>query len=232
MIQLNLLPAVKIQYIKAERSRRIALSLAVLISIAAITILILLLGYDGYQIKTLGDLKKDISDDTKTLQDKPNINKILTVQNQLTELTSLHSGKPAADRLFNYLNQITPTQVNINSLTCDFVQKTLNITGTTNALSSVNQYVDVLKNTSFTIGTDKSKQPAFSSIVLSSFGVNSGSKTPDQAINYTIGMSFDKAIFDNTKDTNLQIESGVITHSSKPDSPSLFQFNSAQPGGT
>jgi Tfp pilus assembly protein PilN len=223
MTQLNLLPDVKLEYIKAQRSRRLVLSVAVLVSVAAIVLLLLLLSVDGLQKKHLSDLNRDISNETSQLQNKPNINQILTVQNQLESLTSLHASKPAASRLFDYLNEVTPAQVSINSFTTDFTQQTATITGTADALSSVNKYVDTLKYTTYTTDAQSGNKPAFSNVVLSSFAINSGSKDSTQAVNYTITLSYDKNIFDITQKINLTVPSLITTRSGLQQPTDLFK---------
>ena len=150
MIQLNLLPDVKLEYIKAQRSRRLVFSVSVLVTIASVALLLLLLSVEGLQKKHLSDLNNDISSETSKLQNEPQINKILTVQNQLESLTALHAGKPAATRLFDYLNQVTPANVNITDFSIDFTKQTTTVTGTSDSLSSVNKYVDTLKFTTYT----------------------------------------------------------------------------------
>ena len=55
MIQLNLLPDVKLEYIKAQHLRRLVLSVSVLVTLAAVVILMLLLVFDLAQKKNLSD---------------------------------------------------------------------------------------------------------------------------------------------------------------------------------
>ena len=223
MIQLNLLPDVKLQYIKAQRSRRLVLSIAVLASIAAIAILLILLAVDGLQKKHLSDLNRDITAETGKLQRQPNINQILTVQNQLQSLTALHSGKPAASRVFDYLNQVTPAQVSISNFTIDFTTQAVTITGTADALSSVNAYVDTLKATTYTTDSNSQASPAFNNIVLTSFGVSAASQDKSQAASYTINLSCDKTIFDITQKVKLAVPNGTVTRSSLQQSSDLFK---------
>ena len=75
---------------------------------------------------------------------EPQINSILTVQNQLESLTALHSTKPAVSRLFDYLNSLTPSQISITNYTSDFTQQTVTVTGSADALSTVNQFQHAL----------------------------------------------------------------------------------------
>jgi hypothetical protein len=237
MIQLNLLPDVKLEYIKAQRARRLVLSVSVLISLVAVAILVLLLGVDGLQKKHLSDLNKDIKNDSKTLKQKPRINQILTVQNQLESLTALHNAKPAASRLFNYLDQVTPVSVDINNFTTDFGLQTATLTGDADSLSSINQYVDTLKFTSYTTTDSKAATKAFSNVVLSSFGLSSGATGPqaNKPANYTITLSYDRNIFDITQKINLSVPNKVTTRSEVNQPGELFTTapaTSAPSGGT
>ncbi|HVV25463.1 MAG TPA: PilN domain-containing protein [Candidatus Saccharimonadales bacterium] len=224
MIQLNLLPDIKLAYIKAERTRRLVLSASFLVAGVAIVILLLLLSVDGLQKKHLSDLNKDINSESSKLQNEPQINKILTVQNQLNSLTNLHSQEPAASRLFDYLNEVTPTSVSISDFTIDFTQQTATITGTSDNLAHVNQYVDTLKSTTYTSDNNPSGQPAFSNIVLSSFSLSSGSGAgTSQSASYSITLSYDTTIFDITQNVKLTVPSITTTYLSANDPNDLFK---------
>jgi hypothetical protein len=231
MIQLNLLPDVKLEYIKAQRSRRLVLSIAILASIAAVAILLILLGVDGLQRKHLSDLNHDITAETTKLQNEPHINQILTVQNQLESLTALHSAKPAASQVFNYLNDVTPTPVSISNFNIVFTTQTVTITGTADALSSVNTYVDTLKYTTYTTDTASKSSPAFSNVVLSTFSLNSASQDKSQAASYTINLSYDKNIFDVTQKVKLAVPSETTTRSTLQQSSDLFKASSNPTAG-
>lgn len=223
MTQLNLLPDVKLEYIKTQRSRRLIFTLSIIIGVASVALLILMVSVDGLQKKHLKDLNNDIASETSELQHKPQITKILTVQNQLESLTALHAGKPAATRLFDYLNQVTPVQVNINSFQVDFTKQTVTITGTADALSSINKYIDTLKYTTYTSSDDKSPKSAFNNVVLSAFGLNATTKDATQAATYTITVSYDPNIFDITQSVNLLVPSLVTTRSQLDQPGDLFK---------
>lgn len=232
MIQLNLLPDIKMKYLKAQRSRRLVLTVSVLVSAAAVGLLLLLLSFGALQKKHLSDLNRDINSEKSQLQKKPDINKILTVQNQLESLTALHAGKPAAPRLFDYLNELTPASVSITHLTVDFTQQTATINGTADALSSVNKYVDTLKYTTYTTGSNSTPTKAFSNVVLSSFSINSSSSAGGnvQPANYTITVGYDKTIFDITQTVNLSVPSLTTTRLQQDQPTDLFQA-AAKGGG-
>lgn len=225
MIQFNLLPDVKLEYIKAQRIRSIVLSISIILTIASVAALLILLSIVGLQKKHLNDVKRDVTSETSILQNKPNIGTILTVQNQLESLTALHNGKPAADRLFDYLNELTPASVSITNMSYDFTQFTGTITGTSDALSDVNQFVDTLKLTNFTSNEDSTESPAFSDVVLSNFSLNTSAQNPANQANYTITFNYNKSIFDNTQTIKLEVPT-VTTRAQLQNPTNLFQATS------
>ncbi len=223
MIQLNLLPDVKLFYMKAQRQRRLVMSACVLVTGGAVVLLLLLLSVNGLQKKHISDLTKDISKENSQLENKPDIDKVLTVQNQLQSLTELHDQKPAAARVFEYLNQVTPASVSITTLSVDFTQDTATITGTSDSLSNVNKYVDTLKYITYTTDDSTKPLPAFNNVVLSSFGLNTGAKDASQAASFTITLSYDKTIFDNTQKVKLTVPSATTTRSQVTQPSDLFK---------
>ncbi|MDB5165090.1 MAG: hypothetical protein JWL89_716 [Candidatus Saccharibacteria bacterium] len=222
MIEFNLLPTVKMDYIKAQRQRRLMFTVSALVAIVAVGLLIALLTYEGLQKKHLGDLNKDIASESAKLKAEPGINKILTVQNQLESLTALHAQKPAASNLFGYLNEVTPTQVSISNFNVDFTTQKVTVTGATDALSSVNKYVDSLKFTTYTADGASAKTKAFNNIVLDSFGLANGTDKAKGA-SYSISFTYDPIIFDITKKIDLTVPSITTTRSSVDGSGDLFQ---------
>lgn len=238
MTQLNLLPDVKLEFIKAQRMRRLIFSVSVLVAAAAVGLLVLLFSLNLLQKKYISDLNKDITADSKTLKNKPQIDRVLTVQNQLKSLTQLHSAKPAAARLFDQLNETTPTSINITSLDVDFVAYTITITGGADTLKDVNTYVDTLKFTTFTAKDNDPTIPAdqraktggkaFGNVVLSSFSLNtqdgSGSATAgSKPATYTVTLSYDPDIYNLAKDVKLSVPKKTTTRSALTNPAELFQ---------
>lgn len=220
MIQFNLLPDVKLQYLKAARTRRLIMSISVLASAAALVVLaLLLLDVEVAQKHHLSTLNANIKQSDSKIQQIPQLNKILTVQNQLDSLDSLHAGKPAATRLFDYLTQTTPTNADINNMTTDFTAQSVTITGTADALSTVNEFVDTLKFTTYqAVDSQGNKQSdkAFSNVVLTSFGRS------DTKVTYTISLSYAPPIFDITQDAKLVVPKLVTTRSELDHPNALF----------
>lgn len=199
MIQFNLLPDVKQEYIKTQRIKRLVISISFLASIAALVVFLILVSTVYLvQRKSISDLSRDIKTDSAQLENKPNIADILTVQGQLTSLSSLNAQKPSASRLFGYLSQLTPTQATISDLQIDFSQNTVTINGNAPSLDVVNTFVDSLKYTNYSLQGDTASTKAFSNVVLASFSRSTKAT-------YSITLVFDPTIFNNAKNVSLTI---------------------------
>jgi hypothetical protein len=231
MIQLNLLPDIKLEFIKAKRSKRMVLIFAGLAVVVSVALLIIMLSLTSLQKKHISDLNKDIDSSEKTLQDTPDLAKILTIQNQLNKLPSLYAKRPEVSRLFPYLEQTTPVGVGIAHLVVDFSVSSLTIEGTSDSLESVNRYVDTLKFTTFK-STEASAVPeteavestdagtnAFTEVVLSQFGRDATEAS------YSITLKFDTLIFDSSKVIELIVPETITTRS-ETELPGNGVFNS------
>jgi Tfp pilus assembly protein PilN len=226
MIQFNLLPDVKLEYIKARKLKRMVVIVSSIVAGSALTLMILLfLGVAVFQKSHLNNLSKDINSKKGELTKTQDLDKILTIQQQLNSLPKLHDGKPVVSRLFPYIQQVTPKSVSIDSLDVDFASKTMKVSGAADSISTINTFVDTLKFTNFKTSEDKDSQAsesknAFSSVVLVSFGKD------DKGSSYQISLNFDPSIFDGTLDVALSVPPGKITTRSETEKPApLFEPN-------
>lgn len=212
MIQFNLLPDVKLEYVKTQRTKRFLTLVSFLVSVAGIAILIIAIVFvDVVQKKSLSDENNDITRYSGQLRSIPNLNQILTVQNQLSTLTSLHDQKPVTSRLFNYVSEVTPPQASLNQLAIDFTANTLTFGGSAPSLDVVSAFTDTLKATTYSIGGSGSTN-AFTDVVLTSFGRDQSGAT------FTISCSFDPAIFNTNNSISL-----TVPQSSGANLSSVFQ---------
>lgn len=217
MIQFNLLPDIKLEYIKTTRTKRLIMLIAAMITAISLTVMILLFTIvNGLQATHLKNLSAEIEADANAIKDTQDIEKILTIQSQLTSLPALHEQKPVASRLFKYIGQVTPVDVSIAKLNINFTDQTIIVTGAADNLGTVNKFVDTLKFTEFK--TDGTQERAFFEVVLSSFGKDV------KGASYTINLKFKPAVFDSAHDIELIIPNIITTRSQteKPDE-ALFQ---------
>jgi Tfp pilus assembly protein PilN len=225
MIQFNLLPDIKMQYIKARRQEHLVIFASTVAIIAAVAVFVVLIVIvDVVQKKQLSDLHGNISTYGSDLQNTQNFDQILTLQNQLASLPALHNAKPAASRLFTYLTQLTPTAATIGQLNIDYTQNTISITGSANSLSTVNQFTDTLKFTGYSVQGQTGDHPAFSNVVLTSFG-----DTTATGATYTISADFNPAIFRQVNNVTLTVP-GVINTRSEVAQPGVLFVQTGSQG--
>lgn len=218
MVQFNLLPAVKLEYIKAVRTKRVVTTIAGFVSVGSLLILALLfINVNFIQAQHINNLTEDIDNKVNELEQIEDIDKVLTVQNQLNSLTALHESKPATDRVLPYLSKVTPTAASIAQSTVNFTTNTMTISGSASSLVVVNEFVDTLKFTEFTVDGNTEQTPAFSNVVLKSFSVTNSEAT------YQIEFSFNPIIFDNTKKVDLVVPNIVSTRSQTEKPSDLFR---------
>lgn len=213
MIQFNLLPDVKLAYLKSKRLKRIVILSSMALSAAVIILVALLaLFVFGAQKLHLRNLNSDVEELTQQIEDIPDINRILTVQNQLNSLTALHEANPESSRIVSFIQQVTPEQATVEELDVNFEESTITITGEAQEFNIVNRYADTLKFTVYTIGDadpDETGENAFppNSVVLSDFG------RTEEGYSFTIESAFNPAIFDNTLDITLHVPNIITTRS-------------------
>lgn len=221
MIQFNLLPDVKLEYIRARRSKHMMVLASFIASASAIAVLVLLfVVVEVIQKNHLKDLDRDVAQMSKELKDTPSLNRILTVQNQLRNLPALHNSKPVATRLFGYIGQVTPAKVTIAKVETNFTDNTINLTGAADSINTINTFVDTLKFTTYKTKDAETQTRAFSSVVLSSFGRD------DKGASYSISFKYDPAIFSSESDVIMTVPKQITTRSETEKPTDLFQPNS------
>ena len=222
MIQFNLLPAVKVDYIKARRMKRLVIFGSAGAIAASLVILFILFSivFIGQNIR-LKNLDKSIKKETADIKGRPDINKVLTIQNQLTSIDALHVAKPETGRLFTYVTQVVPSKVTIQSYSLNFAEPNMVFTGQAPTLEEVNKFVDTLKFTTISKNAeDTSNAKAFSQVVLSTFSRDI------KGVTFTISLVYDPSIFaSEEKDLKLVIPKITTTRSATERPEALFQQN-------
>lgn len=223
MIQFNLLPDIKQEFVKVNRLKRTVIVIAVLVSASLLVIFVLLLSWDGLQKKNLSDINRDIATNESQLTSTPNLSKILTIQNQLNSLPALEQQDPVTSRLYGYLSQITPTAATISTFNADFGQHTADLSGDADSLATIDVFADTLKFTTYTVaGKSTTGQKAFSNVVLSAFSTSGADAT------YTLTFDFDPALFSNANTSVTLTVPPEVTTRSVIDQP-LFKQTAKPP---
>lgn len=201
MIQFNLLPDVKKQYIQAKRTKRLIISTSFIISGVSIAVVVLFVTFVQVgQKKYINDLTKDITKETASIKSIEDLDNMLTVQNQLTLLPGLHEQKPQTSRLFTYLSQLVPPEAPVSSLSLDMEDYGLDLKGSADSIATINKLIDTFKIVTYK--TDDSTEE------IKVFTVNTSRINGDNtSASYQVSLTFDPIIFDNTKKITLSVSS-------------------------
>lgn len=220
MIQFNLLPDVKIKYIKTQRTKRTVMLVSVIVGAASIALVtVLFLTVQVVQKKNLNDLSKDIVKQTKQLQEVQDLDKILTIQNQLSALPALNDSKPVSSRILKYLPQVTPATASISALDVDFDTNTFTITGNADSAATVNKYVDTLKFATYTSSKTQNGKP-FSDVVTT-VTVGAAGSDPTRKAAFLLKFTFDPILFSNTETPEIVVPK-IISSRSETEKPSAI----------
>ena len=206
MIQFNLLPDVKKEYIRVKRQKHLLMTVSLVSAAAALVVTGLLFSYVQFGQKShIDDLTADVNAEISAINSIEDFNQILTIQNQLNALPELHQSKPETSRIFAYLNQITPTDVRISGVNLDILNQQLTIEGTADDLVAINRYIDTIKFSTYTTSDLEDGSPFYD--VLSELN-----RSEDSA-SYQLSMFFEPIIFDNTVEVTLAVPDQVTTRS-------------------
>jgi len=131
MIEINLIPDVKQELLKAQRVRTSVISIAIVIGIVAVGIVVALAMW-VFAVQAARDVITDntIKSESQKLSGVEDISGTLTIQNQLSKLVAMHDGKHIDSRIFDILNTINPSapnNVSITKLTLDSADSTIKV---------------------------------------------------------------------------------------------------------
>jgi Tfp pilus assembly protein PilN len=131
MIEINLVPDVKQELIKAQRVRASVISVAILSGLVATGVVVLLAVWVfGVQTARSVILDNTIQSESETLANVEDVNDTLTIQNQLSKISEMHDNKTITSRTFDVLTTINPSEpnnVSITNLTLDLETSTITI---------------------------------------------------------------------------------------------------------
>jgi hypothetical protein len=236
MIQLNLLPDLKKEYIKAQKTKSFVISTSILVTIGAVGLSVLLFIYVTFvqqlQINLATDDIKRKETELKGIQD---VDKYLTVQAQLAALPDLHNGKGSYDRLFSFLNVLNPSapnNINLSNLQLESETRTMTLTGTTGNFETLNVFVDTLKNAEASYKAGGEGEAITEKMFEQALIMSSGFSRVDgkNLVSFTIKTVYAPSMFDvQNTDVTAKVPSITTTQSvtQSPQAGQLFNSNGA-----
>ena len=187
MIEINLIPNVKRELLKAQRIRSRVIAGSILIgSLSSVVVVLLALYVFTFQYAQGALADSEITKQSNILKSVEDLSKTLTIQNQLTKISLLNSSKKIDSRIFDVLNAIippAPNDIQISSLEISSDSGSVAIDGEAgNGYAAVEVFRKTLEgaNVSYKTysSTDNLVTPLASSISTSStsYGENAAGK--------------------------------------------------------
>jgi hypothetical protein len=163
MIEINLVPDVKQELIKAQRVRASVISIAIIVAIASLGV-IMVLALWVFVVQTARGVISDntIKNESQKLSSVEDISNTLTIQNQLSKLSQMHENKSIDSRIFDILTTINPSAPNnvaITHLSLDSTLSTITIEAqAANGYPALDVFKKTINGTTFQYTQDGQKQ--------------------------------------------------------------------------
>lgn len=202
MIEINLLPEVKLQYVRAQKARRRVISFVSIGGIAAVGLVALFAVY-VYAVQPVRGLVIDngIKDANSKLTSVKDLNNYLTIQQQLKDLPELHAGKPIYSRIISYLpilNPSAPNNIHVTQLAIDtsVEANALTIQAYASTYTAATVFESTLKSTQFSYTADGQTQTVslFSDVKLSNTSLGQDSNG-NKIVAFTVMLKIDENAF-------------------------------------
>ena len=163
MIEINLIPDVKLELLKARRQQKLVISVSIIVAIASVGVVVLMAFY-AFGVQSIAEALADngIKDNTKKLEGVKDLSKTLTIQSQLNKLSSLQDEKHVTSRLFDIIGTIVPSgenQVKITRLSLDTEENIVQIEAeAVNGYEAMEVFKKTLAQTEFQYNVDNEAQ--------------------------------------------------------------------------
>ena len=235
MIEINLLPNVKRELLKTRAMRNRVISISFLVggaSIAAVVVLALILGSQFAAEAVQGGVIKDRNDKLMAVED---LNKVVTIQHQLTKINEQHSGKKINSRIFDVVtavNPVAPNNVSFSDIKVNPGSKTITLEGSAvNGYSALETLKKTILNTKVqTTDGDKSSEVSLTKEIKdgdTSFGENSEGK---KVLQFSFSFEYAEELLEPANNGTVSVLTPTgkvdVTDSRQGIPDSLFKSNS------
>lgn len=160
MIEINLIPDVKQELIKAERVRSVVISFSILAGLISLGIVTLLAVY-VFGVQTVRSALDDtsIKSGSEKLSAVEDLPKVLTIQNQLNKISELNDQKKVDSRIFDVLLAITPpapNNIQVSNVSIDADNSKIVIQGQTAGYDTLEVFKKTISGAVITYGSGDS----------------------------------------------------------------------------
>jgi Tfp pilus assembly protein PilN len=200
MIQLNLLPDVKKEYLRAQLQRNLVITICSAVTLIFGVVLVVLGLVMGGQTFMKSSINNDITRLNSSLTSTKDINEYLTVQNQLSQIDALKEDQPILSRLFDYLrvlNPAEPNNVELTTVNFDASTSTIRLEGFSRNFPALDVFKATLTSATISYATASDSTPVteklFETVDVSQAAISSVGD--ESKVGFTITLTYNKAAF-------------------------------------
>lgn len=203
MIQINLLPDIKQEYLRARRTRNTAISIAIIAGLAAGAVVVLLALILGALATREVFVDNTINTEYEKMSQVENLSELVTLQNQLDLISSQHENKSMNSRLFSFLQAINPTSPNdvqFSSVTLNPESSTLTLEGMSDGgYPAVESLTKTIANTEleYVSGQERYSEPVAVKIAVAETGYGEDS-SGKRVVRFKVTVEYHQKLFANT----------------------------------
>ncbi len=246
MIEINLIPDVKRELIKAQMIRNRVILVSVFVCIVSLTAVVLLsINVFAVQLARNNGADGSIKDKSNTFSQKADLPKTLTLQNQLSKISDIYDAKKIDSRLFDMLAKIippAPNDVKISSFNIDADTETISIEGqAANSFAAFEVFKKTIEGTeiSYIDPADDKKTVAVplvdGTLDIGSTSYGQDATTGAMVLRFSISFKYSSELFAVTsKGLAIKVTvNGNVTDSYRgvPDSIFTVRATDVKPGG-
>ena len=189
-ITINLLPDLHQAKLKAKRYRQLAVGSSIVVCSASLGIVLVLFIAVQAQNVQMDRLKNSIQEKEAIWVGTPNLQKILTTQQNLVFLPQLYKERAYMTKFLNLLGSVSPKDIALQSLDLDSAN-TLKVIGRSRNYAAATKFAKALEASNVTLGPGAGRDnlPNFSNINLGALAT-----ATDGKVDFTLSASLSPGV--------------------------------------
>ena len=136
MFEINLVPDLKAEMIKAQKMRNVVFFISAVIAMIAVGMVLVLISIRTAQNISISEKDEQLMMMSKKLEEYDDLDQLLTIQEQLNGLSQIDGNKKVLSRVFTFLSALLPSgadTIQISSLNVNLEDSTISFDGQANA---------------------------------------------------------------------------------------------------
>ncbi len=209
MIEINLIPDVKQELLRAQRMRTTVISVAIATSIISVAIVALLLVYVyGIQFGRHVYLDAQIKSKAAELAQVEDLSEMVTIQNQLSKISDLNDQKIISSRLFDTLSAVLPPEPNgvkVSQIDVNTEESVIRLEGQTRGFDSMEVFKKTVASAVIELPSQEegtSTDQVFLASDINTSDVSFGEDTEgNKVLRFVLSFTYADELFDSSVDT-------------------------------